>query len=324
MTDVMDKVRAILRKAEESSNPSEEERDTAMRMAQRILLKHGLTMADVGDISDDETSAGRKFQNESILTTEGRDEAWRGLLIERLGSVYFCRPYRMALDSKGRRHSWFLVGRADHVKAAVSMYEFVAPQLVREFTKESARMGLYWRYARQYAERVAEQQELNVPDLSDEELGTLGADNLARVKEDLDLNRQGVIHHVANTLGISEGYAANALPRIRAEDIAPSTTDNLGVWRRSWFDGAVIRVSARLRKLMQEETENLGEPGTDLVRNEKAATEDYLDSLDLGLRTRQSSRQTDYAGRASGDRAGKRADLSGHRKVGAIRKELGA
>ena len=103
-----EKIRAILAKAEDE-NGSEEERDTAMRMAQRLLLKHGLTAADVGPGAN----GGRDHQQDEYLTTE-RAQAWKGGLLRALAPVYFCRVLTKRAGREGRALSWTIFDRRDY------------------------------------------------------------------------------------------------------------------------------------------------------------------------------------------------------------------
>lgn len=308
---LVDKIRAILRKAEESTNEHEAERDTAMRMAQRLLLKHGLTMSDVGSLETDE----RAFEQEHNITDTDRASNWKGTLLNRIARVYFCQVYFIPVSSKHR--TWTVLGRQDHVEATKMMFEFVWPQIQRELDVAQSKMGLYQRIARRYCLALVE----DPAEITDEELAEIGMERLANM-EALGADYQAA--DVRDLLDLNSlQYAKNALRFIRRGEIAPADTDNLKRWRNSFLDSAASRIGSRLRELRTEEVEDLGEPGMALVRNEKAALENYLESLDLGLRSSTSSRGYDGAGSSAGREAGDRADLSGHRKVAnGGRKEL--
>lgn len=315
---IKERIRAILRKAEDAKGAGDAERDTAMRMAQRLLLKHGLEMQDVGPAEDD----GRSFEHEGFISTEGRDEQWKGVLLHRLAPTYFCKVYKLNLGRKAH-HRWVIIGRKDNTDALRQMYGFIWPQIEGAFTVEVSRMGLYWRHARRYAIGAASYADpaADPESLSDAELAELGEDRLDRFTQDPDLDE---IEDVVRLCRLSSrGYAKNVLPRIRKREIAPSLSSNLGVWRRSFLDAAVGRVAARVAELHREEVQDLGTPGTELVTSEALDLSRFLESLDLGLRRTRSSRQVDGAGRQSGRAAGDRADISGHRKVSGNRKVLG-
>lgn len=327
---VMEKIRAILRKAGEG-NPSQEEREVAMAMANKMLMKHGLTLADVGDL-DDETIPGREFGQESTFTTEGDLEHWRGLLLRKIAKVYFCDVYRVPYGDR-KRNGWVVYGRADYVRMTQTMYSFVEPQIERELNVALSKMTQCHRYARRYAETIVEEifAAAGAVDTSKYEIG--GDDSqLARLgKEHFEALRKEAgpaiaLMDIMERTGLAKSYSEEVRAFIRREDIAPSFTEHVGVWRRSWVDGAVARISARLRSMMREEVESHGTSGNALVRNERDALQRYYEEhLKDNLTSNYSERNYDPSGARAGDAAGKRADLSGHSKVGKItRKELGS
>lgn len=318
----IDKIKSILRKADETKNPSEAERDTALRMANRLLLKHGLSMADLGDI-DGEAESGRDFEHGGAFDIDSEADMWKSLLLHRIGKVYFCEVYRTRYG-RGRVRM-MMVGRSDYLATAKAMYEFIEPQVIAELnialaamTKtDSPHQQQQARLARQYAiaaaiEYLREMEEgVAYTDLEDEELAQMGKDRLEAI-EDAD----EALHDIMALCGLSSmHYAKKARAFIKRGAIASADVENLAVWRRSFLDGAVGRIAKRLKQLMAEEVQHVGETGTALVKNEQADLEQFLDTLDLGLRKRRSSRQVDLNGLAAGREAGDRADLSVGRKV---------
>jgi hypothetical protein len=317
---LVDKIRAILRKADETKNASEAEREVAMRAANRLLLKHGLTMQDVGSL-EEQDQRSYVHEHEGYLTTEGDSDAWRGLLLHRLAPIYFCKSYRLVI---GRRNRHVLLGRQEHVDACKAMYEFVAPQLQREFDVAVSRMRPEHRLARRYALLAAVALGMDpaaVKKMADDSLAEIGRTRLVAIRE--AESAEEALRDIMRMCELnSQGTARNVRAFINKGEIAPHLTDNLGVWRRSFFDGAIGKVGGRLKQLMREEVKDLGEPGAALVKNEEASLKAFLDSLDLGLRSTTAHRSVDPHGRESGTAAGARADLSGHRKVGGNRQEL--
>lgn len=324
MTEITDKVRAILRKADESTNDSEEERDVAMRMAQRLLLKHGLTMADVKDISDADGIEGREFMREFTGVETEAEESWRGNLLHGIGEVYFCKVYYHTIAGGRKHREWMIVGRADHVAMTKSMYEFVMPQLQYAFDRATSKMHTYQRDARKYALAACGVPEFlwtsEVTDTTDEELAEIGRSHFELIRE--TQGGEAAIASIREVLRCSYNYAKHIRVHIRKADIAPSVVADLGVWRRSWFDYATVQIRNRLRELRREEAANLS-GGTDLVVSEDKALERELDRLDLGLHRKKNNRKTDRQGAAAGVRAANEADLSGHSKLGGNRKLLG-
>jgi hypothetical protein len=320
---VLDKIRAILRKADASSNQHEGERDTAMRMANRLLLKHGLSMADVGQIEADDTSAGREFADERVLDTDAPD-SWRGLLLHRLSRVYFCKVY--FLGERGGPQRWFIVGRKSNSDTVRAMYEFIAPQIQRELDTElaaivrtgSPNLQQQARHARTYAEQAAwlaapsdERMTIDLTAMSDEDLAAFGSERLASKSGD------PAVRDIQALCGIeSFHYAKKVRAFIKRGDIARAKIEDMGVWRRSFLEAAVARVAHRVKQLMREEVNDLGEAGMSLVKDENSDLSRFMASIGLNLGAgRMSKRKADPEGMARGDEAGRRADISGHSKV---------
>lgn len=313
---IVDRIRAILRKADESSNDSEAERDTAMRMAQKLLLKHGISMGDVGEINDEaETPEGRRFGDNSTLETDGFQDNWRGTLLSQIAAVYFCKGY--FYDQGHGRKRWYVIGRADHVGAALAMFGFVAPQLDRVFNVELSKMGLYQRLARKYALIVGgvPRDMIELPiEQSDAEIAEIGAEHFEAIR--YAGGPEAALDDVQRVLGTSRNYAKHVRVHIRKHDVAPAVTSNLGRWRESWFSFAIMTIARRLQEILREEAEGLGNAGTDLVVNERQALTKYMEDIGLDLKKNKGKdRELDPAGAASGRQAGEDADLSPGRKI---------
>lgn len=323
---IVDKIRAILRKADESKNPSEEERDTALRLANRLLLKHGLSMADVGELDEDE---GHTFEHGSAFDIDSAEDAWRGLLLHRIATVYFCKVYRTNFGRGKARY--MLVGRGDYVKTTMMMFEFLVPQIEAELNialaallkTTSPNQQQQARLARTYAQRAA--IDAGMPSgIDDEALAIVGQERLARITREQDSD--SALLDIMNLCGLSSmHYAKKARAFIKRGDIASGAVENLAVWRRSFHDGAVNRIGKRLADLMREEVKDSGETGMALVRNEAADLDRFLDTLNLGLKTQRSARKIDHHGHAAGRAAGDRADINPGRKVKSpTRRQLGS
>lgn len=335
---LIDKIKAILRKADENANASEEERDTAMRMANRLLLKHGMEMADLGDIEDHGEMPGREWVHDraGIDVTHGDKDVWKSVLLHRMAPTYFCKSYRIPL---GKRDAYRLVllGRSDHVAACKAMFDFVVPQLEAELNVALAKITRtssphqqqQARHARRYAEYAAieylrgNEEGSSLGDVSDDELARLGRERYEGIVE--DASTEMALADIMAVCNVSMNFAKKVRAFVKRGDIAGAQIENLAVWRRSFFDGAIGRVATRLREAMRVEVKDLGEPGTALVKDENAALKEFMASLNLGLRSSTSNRSIDGAGHAAGDAAGKRADISGSRKVSGLgQRRLGA
>lgn len=316
---MMERIKALLRKADPERNDNEHERDMALRAANQLLLKHGLAMADLGDV-DGSTQPGREFEHSAYFATEGSNDEWRGTLLHRLARIYFCTCYSESHRRTGTRRL-FLVGRGDYVAMCRTMYEFVAPQLERELDVEllkitrttSPHQQSQARHAREYARMAAMANNEDPTALSDDELAVEGQRRFAWIAEESGMD--AALLDIVSACDVSLNFAKKVRAFVKRGDIAGEPIEDLGVWRRSFYDGAISRVAARLRELVNVEVKDMGEAGTSLVRNERADLDEFLDSLNLNLRSRTSNRRADWAGRSSGDAAGRRADLSVGRKV---------
>jgi hypothetical protein len=331
---LIEKIQAILRKADESRNPSEAEREEAMRAANRLLLKHGLSMQDLGDLGDDTTTPGREHEHTSAFATEGDQDYWRGELLFRLAKIYFCHVYRGWHPRKSHYH-WMILGRGDYVRALRTMHEYVAPQVEREFNVAVSKMTQHRRYARRWALHAATVMGLTdvetyveettggrlSVEVTNEDLARLGREYFESLVSDMGID--AALRQIQVLIGCNELNANRTRQKIIKEDIAPASPGNLGVWRRSFFFAANMRIASRLREMMREDVKEMGEPGMALVKNEKRDLDDFIESLDLGLSSNRSGRELDDEGMALGREAGDRADLSPHNKVRATgRKEL--
>lgn len=330
-TKVIDKIRAILRKADESSNQHEGERDAAMHAANRLLLKHGLSMADIGEIADDDTSAGRMFERTTEFETESAD-SWRGSLLCRLARTYFCQAYYVSTwivkddfgtgMSSGRR--WVLLGRKDYTDTCRAMFQFIVPQIQRELDvelasivrTESPNLQQQARHARTYAEQaywLAMQTNGDDTLLDDEQLAAVGSERLATKQGD------DAVRDIQALCGIeSFHYAKKVRAFIKRGDIARAPISDMGVYRRSFLEAAVQRVSSRVAAMMFNDVQDLGSKGTDLVKDEKLDLKRFMEDIGLKIGGRTSNRQYDAEGLAAGRAAGERADISGHRKVSSV------
>lgn len=326
---VIDKIRAILRKADENTNASSAEREVAMHMANKLLLKHGLAMEDIGEIADDDTSAGRMFERTREFETDSSD-SWRGTLLHRLSRIYFCKAYYVTVwmgedaSSKQSGRRWILVGRKSNADTCRAMYEFIAPQIQRELDVElasivrtsSPHLQQQARHARTYAEQaawVSTNHAAAVGECTDEELAEIGRQRLSGKSGDQ------AVKDIQALCGIeSFHYAKKVRAFIKRGDIARAPIADMGVFRRSFLEAAVQRVASRVSKLMREDVNDLGDAGTALVKDEKADLNRFMDELGLRLSSHASNRQVDEEGLVAGDAAGRRADISGHSKVSSV------
>lgn len=310
--DIADKIRKILRRADESRNDSAEEREVAMRKAQALLMEHGLSMADLGELDDEALPEGRVFGTDHAFVT-ARTESWRGKLLARIAAVYFAKVYFTR-----RHHSriWTILGRQDHVRVTLAMFEWVEPQLQIEFDKQVSKMGTYQRLARKYALLVMgvplHMIDHQLSDTTDEELASMGANHFEHIKREQGADE--ALWDIQRVLGVSENYAKHVRVHIRKEDIAPTVAKDLASWRETWFSYAIATIEQRLEKIQREEAEKFGSKGTDLVVNENQALQVFMDEIGLKLTNNKRKTHTNAQAAEAGASAGAAADLRpGHR-----------
>ena len=310
--DIADKIRKILRRADESRNDSDAEREVAMRKAQALLMEHGLSMADLGELDDEALPEGRAFGTDHAFVT-ARTESWRGKLLASIAAVYFAKVY---FTRRSHSRVWTILGRQDHVRTALVMFEWVEPQLQIEFDRQVSRMGSYQRLARKYALLVMgvplHMIDYPLSDTSDEELAAMGANHFEHIKA--AQGADAALWDIQRVLGVSENYARHVRVHIRKHDIAPTVAKDLASWRDTWFDYAISTIRHRLEKIQKEEAEKFGSRGTDLVVNENQALQVFMDEIGLKLSSQPKKSVMNPQAAEAGAAAGAAADLRpGHR-----------
>jgi hypothetical protein len=123
VTDAVDRVRKILRLARDRG-ASEHEAASAMEMASRIMLEHGLTDSDVEEPEE------LAFQSRPLAA----DETWKILVGSCCGALHACRVLRAASE-EGRTVVMFL-GRRTNVETAEETHEFLVDQIQRSYEEK--------------------------------------------------------------------------------------------------------------------------------------------------------------------------------------------
>jgi hypothetical protein len=103
---ILDKVRKLL--ALSSSTPYPAEAETAMALAQKLLLDHDLSMAEAGDAADQE------FE-EHVIATGGPDDklsAETSFVWAIVEEFFFCSPLRVVSYDHAK---FVLIGRREHL-----------------------------------------------------------------------------------------------------------------------------------------------------------------------------------------------------------------
>lgn len=294
---VVQKVRKILARAERGS--TEHERDTAMRLAQEFMFRHNLDMADIEIASDD---PGREF------TREREDlEHWSGTLLYRIAKVFFCTVYYYpSSDGNTRIHT--IVGRRDNVQVVRELHAYIAQQVEGECAIETAKRGQCPRYARI---AIQEYANLQVGPIANDQFDMWADELIPHLKGDDGLNL------IMRLTGLTKSYASEVRPFIKRKEYAPEVVRDLGIWRRSFLEGASNKVYLRLHKMHTKSVKDTGSKGTDLVRDESAALKAYMNEIGLNLHGgATSSRRHDVSGANAGSAAGDRADITLGNKMG--------
>lgn len=127
MSSIKDKIAKLLAVAHDKG-ATEHEAATAMGMASRLMLQHG--------ISQDE------FRKVEIEVIEGlraeADHRWMVMTSQGAGMLYGCKPIRYR-DRDGDKISY--VGRSDNVDAATFTYKWLCDQ-IETFYKQALPKGL--------------------------------------------------------------------------------------------------------------------------------------------------------------------------------------
>jgi len=120
---ILDKIRKILARADIDRNDNEHEREIALRQANALLAKHGLSMADVNESSDELGKVGRSS------VSAGRN-VWIAGVYDKVAELNHCRVIR-STTSHGRQEIW-IIGRNLHVNVVKLMAEYLIKSIRRE------------------------------------------------------------------------------------------------------------------------------------------------------------------------------------------------
>lgn len=321
-TDIKDKIRAMLRKAGEG-NPSEAEREVALRMAHQLMLKHGLSESEIGNPDDDPGG----FTQEPYFRTESESDHWKGTLLCNIAEFYFCDAYAMQPRWAADRFQaeWFLMGKEDHVEVFKMMFEFICPQIEAGFTKALAEFGnIQERHARTYCVETCKEMGMNqelIDSMTEADLAEFGRMRLEQITISND-----PVEDIMNLCEIdSFNYAKKVRAYIKRKEIGRGRPDlRLDVWRNSFFMGAVAEIRERIQAMNKQEVEDLGSSGMALVLNEKEALVRWQEDIGHETEQRSMNQKVDREGVHAGMEAGANADLMPGRKLNLARGELNA
>ena len=126
---VIDKVRKLLARADESRNDNEHERAIAMRQAHALLAKHGLALADVE--TRDEAAAELGALGKSTVTTKTR-AVWERGVYSAIARLHGCYVVQRAW--KGEQPRVYIIGRRLRVGVVRELSAYVVVSIQREST----------------------------------------------------------------------------------------------------------------------------------------------------------------------------------------------
>jgi hypothetical protein len=129
-TRILDKIKACLARADESQNDNAHEREIAMRQANAMLAKHGLTLADITDEAEIKDNLGMLGRVQRELTTKFVWESGVWCSIARLNGCYVVRT-----PGRGKMKIW-LIGRQLRCEVVKSVASWVVQSIIREAIKQ--------------------------------------------------------------------------------------------------------------------------------------------------------------------------------------------
>lgn len=304
--NIIAKIQKILAKTVEAG-ATEEEQDAALKMAERLMFKHSLTMQDVEDATP---------EREHVSEHAGEMAIWKFDLICRVADIFFCTAFYvpgMALEH-GQRQV-FVVGRREAVAITKTLTGHVAQQIESALMREHAKMGQCPRYATIAVQAYGRSQgsDLRMPITQDNDLEW----DVARLQLIEHLKGDAGLVLIQALTGLTKSYASEVRPFIKRGELAPLVVRDVGLWKRSFTEGAVLKVAHRLLEIHKESVEDAGDAGTALVRNEQAALSRYMEDVGLDLTTEsRGERQRDMTAFGAGVEEGGRIDVTPGNKVG--------
>jgi len=115
---ILNKIRNILARADKDQNDNEHEREIAMRQASSLLAKHGLSIGDVKQKTEDLGKVGRSKVD--VLRF-----VWIAGIYDQIAKLNNCKVIR------GDRELW-VIGHRLYVEATKTMAEFLVRSIRRE------------------------------------------------------------------------------------------------------------------------------------------------------------------------------------------------
>lgn len=130
-TRILEKIRAVLARADEARNDNPHEREIAIRQANAMLAQHGLTLAEVTDEAEVKENLGILGRTERQLETKFVWESGVWAQIAKLNGCYIVRS-----PGHTKQRVW-LIGRQLRCEVVKSVAQWVVQSIIREAIKQS-------------------------------------------------------------------------------------------------------------------------------------------------------------------------------------------
>lgn len=128
---ILTKIRKLLAVANGNAEGGEHERDTAMKMALRMLTKYNLDMAQFANQADRED---RKAVQETFYAYP-----WMRWVANAVAELYFCKFYSSTIPQYKRIYTF--VGLESNANAALDMTRWIIKSIQKEALAERRRRG---------------------------------------------------------------------------------------------------------------------------------------------------------------------------------------
>lgn len=120
---VIEKIRKILARANDMTGTTEAERETAMKMAHTLLVKHNLSLSETKEVTEERS---KDFFARS-------SDIWTRSIMDSISELYFCKYFYMKRpDPAVNRDHHFFVGLASNVETAKIISRFVVDSVSQE------------------------------------------------------------------------------------------------------------------------------------------------------------------------------------------------
>lgn len=124
---ILEKIKKLIALANDNATGSEEERDAAMKMVQKLLIKYRLTMADVSSTEKDETIVSQTYRFYGA--------PWIRTVFGAISRMNFCKYYYMR-DTTSNNHVLHVFTGATHeVEATIELCKAIQFSCEKEGSK---------------------------------------------------------------------------------------------------------------------------------------------------------------------------------------------